>query len=217
MNITGNDNYPANVRVIDDGDACSNAEHGATAQDNADRATYTANTVPGVGTSILTRVPLNGFEIGAGGNWWFGANGNASGSTGALSWMEHVVTTNPLYFALPVPPRGTIISFTAHVKGNIGSGTSFHGAKPATLPKVELVRSKLNPSSALEILDSFQDVSADLAAYEPYHALSKTLAAAHTLDPLWTYYLRVHGESGANSTADAFGIFGLECTFGRAP
>lgn len=40
MNIAGNDNFPANVRVIDDGDTCSNAEHGATAQDLADRTKW---------------------------------------------------------------------------------------------------------------------------------------------------------------------------------
>lgn len=41
MEIAGSDaSFPAVVRVIDDGDECSNAEHGATATDLADRTAY---------------------------------------------------------------------------------------------------------------------------------------------------------------------------------
>jgi hypothetical protein len=43
MNIAGADNFPENVRVIDDGDSCSNAEHGATAQDLSDRTRWLKN------------------------------------------------------------------------------------------------------------------------------------------------------------------------------
>lgn len=53
MNIAGADNFPENVRVIDDGDSCSNAEHGATAQDLADRTRWLKNALAVVQAFVL--------------------------------------------------------------------------------------------------------------------------------------------------------------------
>lgn len=53
MLIPGTNSYPADVRVIDDGDTCSNAEHSATASDLADRTTWLKTFVDAI-TSAYT-------------------------------------------------------------------------------------------------------------------------------------------------------------------
>lgn len=57
MLIAGTDTFPENVRVIDDGDECSNAEHGATAEDVSNRTRWLKNRVD------LLKVLLEGGEL----------------------------------------------------------------------------------------------------------------------------------------------------------
>jgi hypothetical protein len=216
MLLTGADSWGSTTPVIDDGDLCRNAEHSATAQDLLNKITYLANTLPGVGDTVIQEVELSaGVQLGTDTHWWWGNNGNATGSSGGLSWVQtNVGGARALAFSIRVPPRGTIKAFRARLRGNVGSGT-FHSALPATMPVLQLLRSPAN-GSAFAIVDTITDASANVAAYDGAHNLEKTLSSPHTIVAGDTYYLRLLGETGSDSLASALAIFGATVTFGRA-
>ncbi len=197
MNVPGTNTWPTNVRVIDDGDTCSNAEHGATASDLADRTTYVRDGVPGKAASLAVKVPLAPAE-----------NASARFEFSAAYWRQLDVTTaGRLIFPVPTTVKGKITSVTARIHGHIG-GVG-HAGLPATKPKLLLWR--IDPALTLTVVASATDAPANLAAYETAHNLSITgLSAAIVAGQ--EYFIQFEGETGANSSALDLTLSSIEVT-----
>jgi hypothetical protein len=73
-----------------------------------------------------------------------------------------------------------------------------HGALPSTMPKVRLVRRAVATGVNTTVAGDTSDGAANVAAYEAVHQIG--LACNITIDRTqYLYYLRIFGESGANS------------------
>lgn len=93
-------------------------------------------------------------------------------------------------------PNGSIITaFTAYLDGAPG-----HGGLPGTMPIVHIMRIDA-ATRATTLVASQVDTSGSVGAYEARHAVSKS-GLSITLDRTASaYYLRIDGETGANSVA----------------
>ncbi len=197
MNVPGTNTWQTNVRVIDDGDTCSNAEHGATASDLADRTVYVRDGVPGKAASLAVKVPLV--------STW---NVDDRFEFNTALWLQNDVTSaGRLTFSVPTTVKGKIVSIRARIHGQWG-GVS-HAGLPATKPKLTLWRA--DPSLAVTVIASATDAPASLAAYETAHDLSITGLNA-TIVAGQEYFVQFEGETGANSGALSVALSSIEVT-----
>jgi hypothetical protein len=180
MLIPGTEAFPTDVRVIDDGDGCSNAEHGATASDLADRTKF----LFAMHGSIW--LPLNTL------------NNLDSRFTFVLSphcWEQtSVASAGRLIIPVPMPARGKVTGVTCDVKA-----AAAHAGLPATMPALALLRQPAD-GSTVTVVASASDTSANTTAYQAAHQTSLGVLA-HTVLTTGTYYVRYEGETGANSLA----------------
>jgi hypothetical protein len=196
MNIVGTDQWVENVRVIDDGDTCSNAEHGATAQDLADRTVHIRKGVPGVAPFYWMKVPLNMI-------WNANTRFDFAPATAALNQVD-VTDQGSIY--LPVP--GGILGKITAVNAWVTSAAGNHAGMPGTKPDVALIR--FDPLTFDDtVVATASDPSANLAAYETPHLLQLTgLNSARGGNV--EHYVRIRGEAGANALAYQFYVGSVE-------
>lgn len=200
MLVTGADAWVDQVRVIDDGDSCSNAEHGATATDLASRTTHLRNALPGVAPSIIVQVNLAAFNAD---NW-------VPGSTISFGQWVNSDTTGAgfLVFHFPTNLKGKITAVKAHVMGTSAAGAG-HAALPATKPVLTLVRHKF--ADGLTTVASQADPSATVGAYNAAHTIELTGLNA-TLEEGREYFIQLTGETGANAEDTKLRLSSLQVT-----
>lgn len=100
------------------------------------------------------------------------------------------------------------------IRGMAGDivGKNGHGALPATMPTVRLLKfarsigtaaaTYIASGPAMTVVDTQSDLSANVAAYEVVHVVTKTLASPEVVDLAnWNYFLQLNGEYGANFVA----------------
>jgi hypothetical protein len=116
--------------------------------------------------------------------------------------------STPLYLAIPLPSfSGVIQSIGVYCNGGAG-----HGGLPATMPRLRLMR----PVTGIGVIThteiaAVNDGSATVGAYQSIHSITLSslgYAIQPTPPSLWTY-LKLTGESGANSIGGEFKISGL--------
>jgi hypothetical protein len=201
VNITGIDQWDANVGVIDDGDVCGNAEHLATAQSLANRTTHLRTGVPGKATTYRLAIP-------------FVANGNSANKwandPGNSTYVQiDVLSQGDLTFHIWLPPTGKL----TEVRAVLYSETT-HVGLPANMPKLDVYRVAytLGVAGKTEtLIGSTTDPSATVADYEKTHeiavnGLNETLGAGKV------YHARLKGESGANALVNLLTLIDLYCT-----
>lgn len=200
MLVTGADAWVDQVRVIDDGDSCNNAEHGATATDLASRTTHLRNAVPGVAPSIIVQVNLAAFYSS---NW-------VAGSTVTFgTWVNSTTSSaGGLVFHVPTTLKGKITAVKVHVTGTSGAGAG-HAALPATKPILSLVRHKL--ADGVTTVASQADPSVTVGAYNANHTIELTGLNA-TFEEGREYFVQLTGETGANAEDAKFRLASVQVT-----
>lgn len=122
-------------------------------------------------------------------------------SSGELGWYQtDVADDRAIWFALATTPGDTLVSVFVRLDGDKeGDG---HAALPATRPRVQLLTTDIDGN--IQILATVTDSSANVAAYDAPHNVilqsvgldSGTMPQLATIEP---FYVRVYGETGANS------------------
>lgn len=196
MDIPGSDAFPANVPVIDDGDTCSNSEHGATAQALADRTKYLANRIAGAVAAVKIYYPASHAEVGSNADWDWGFSNSRIAAIGN--------TTAPQVLRIPLhlPPAGKITAIGALVNGGTG-----HAGLPAGMPAITLFKDPFSTSTTPSLVTGATaiDASASLVAYEAQHLIEVT-GLTYAIEAGMTYEMRVNGESSTNALAGQFNI-----------
>lgn len=200
MLVTGTDTWVDEVRVIDDGDSCSNAEHGATATDLANRTTHVRNAVPGVAPSLVVKVPLTAWSSS---KWVQGSTVNLA------TWVNNDTSAaGELNFHVPTTLKGKITAVKVYVTGTNGFGSP-HAALPATKPVLRLVSQELAVGAT--VVASQTDPSATVGAYNANHTIEITgLSSPFALGR--EYFVQLTGETGANAEDLKFRLASVEVT-----
>lgn len=108
--------------------------------------------------------------------------------------------------AIPIePPDGATLT-GATVRINPAGG---HGALPATMPALRVVRRALATDTVTTLGAQKVDASGNVAAYEPAHELSVDAFSSVVDRATYAYELRIRGEGGTNFVA------GLEASCAR--
>lgn len=162
-------------------------------------------------------IPLVQLGVPASGSTW----GLIEDADGSKIIQSTVGGSEVIRLTLPLPSKGFLKTVHLYVKG--GDGTPQHGALPGTKPAVALRRKALIPGSPLlfseSVVATATDGSANVTAYEQAHAISLTGLSVNldTANPNLDMFLRVTGESGANSVAASFRIFGIGAVVSALP
>lgn len=199
----GTDNFPASVRIPNDGEDRNATVFSRALQDLTDRTTYLQNMTPGAGASALKLfIPLR----------------TACGLGGASGWSEALASSQvPWYLTgdsstlvnsagklllLPlqgiVPVRGRITGFGVRVVG------ANHANLPATMPQLSLnvldQSSFVWPQSA-SVNGAVYDTSSTTLAYSTPHTIVSQLGSPVSIVEACDYYVSLRNEIGANAVA----------------
>lgn len=195
--------WGASLLVPQDLEPANAASLALFVQELANRIEYAKLNTPTLApTGTPIRLPVQISSVGANSNWVI---------TGTPAPLATTLFTgaNPLLLPLPPLVAGCLIrSFNVVFIGATG-----HGGLPATMPKVELVNynssAVLGSAGALPetILDSQVDTSPNVAAFQLWHNIGKTLGSPAAYNPTAAWYLKVTSETGANALAGAFACF----------
>lgn len=143
-------------------------------------------------------------------SWLPGLSGTAFAGTTTGWYQTDVNAAFCIVFPLNLPVGDDIVTVTAQVDGAFaGVG---HAAKPAgaDLPTLALVR--VSSTGVATIVARRADQSVDVTAYNTQHTITLASGALdagtlpHTVLSTDTYYVVLHGETGANAEADKFGV-----------
>lgn len=195
MEIAGNPTWAAVVRVIDDGDECSNGEHGATAQDLADRTAYLKSLV------IASQRVAMSVGVDSGGNFTQVLSSNR------IYWEQNSVgSAGNLSFQLSGLPIGRqIASVTAYYQ-NAGNTT----LPVTTMPAVALYKRTVAVGNdywgggGATLVGSQSDPTSVVATYKLSHKIELTGLTETILEDT-EYFVKLTGENGTNAVAG--GVF----------
>lgn len=149
-------------------------------------------------------------------------NAHVASFAWASAWGSNVVnlvqtgtaSTDIAYFQLPITVRaGTLVNVIAHLMGDVAGGNVHGGTKPANMPRIDLYRYTSTVSGETVTLVGGQaDTSATAVIYDAAHGV--TLSISESIAPSTTTYwvLKVTGESGAGSLANALAIQWIDMT-----
>lgn len=134
--------------------------------------------------------PVDGTTVTAG--WAIGAAGTALALNQVSAAGAYVA-----YFELLQPKACTLTGLSVLLAGAAG-----HVGLPATMPVLTLYRQDTGSLLAPTTVATATDASAGVAAYEAVHSLSLgVLAEVLAFDSGNRYYVKLAGETGANSIA----------------
>lgn len=196
MLIPGSATWPADIPVIDDGDACSNAEHGATAQAHANRAKSLATLIGFDGTVRSLPIPLDPV---------YNASARfTQGLTPCVDWNQtSVASAGELRFLVPALPVGAKILGVSAYWGNQFTTNVAIG----TMPSVRLYK-RVNSvgvaftnavGNGTEVtVGTATDGTGVLATYKLIHLISLT-GLTQVIGEHDEYAIGFTGETGANS------------------
>jgi hypothetical protein len=107
------------------------------------------------------------------------------------------------------PSHGNLQAVTVYIDGNGVGGA--HSSLPATMPRarVEYINTTASVTSGTYATDS----SANVATYDAAHAITALAPAFIPTDESFIAYVRIQGETGANSLASALRVFRVTATF----
>lgn len=202
QNITDVDTWTTPLQDLADGDLIDGAAFLAAQQGVGNRTEFLRKRVIGAESETimfpLIAMPLDTSLATA---WTFGNSGSAyainQGTTGSAGLIF-------LELALPKSCRLTTLSV-------ILAGATGHVALPATMPTVQLHRQDTGSVAAPTLVASATDTSATFAAYELAHAVTLTGLSEVIAHSGNRWYVRVSGETGANSVA-GLALLSLEGT-----
>jgi len=121
----------------------------------------------------------------------------------AVGWVQADITDGgELWFYLPTPPLGQIVTIEAVVDGNAGPGGGNHAGKPATMPVLEAHLIDWEGAGGTSLLGTSTDSSIDASAYDSTHTISIALGTALALNKTKSLAVKFAGEAGANSLVD---------------
>ncbi len=197
MLIPGSATWPADIPVIDDGDVCSNAEHAATAQANANRAKSLATLIGFDGTVRSLPIPLAPV--------YNASTRFTQGLTPCIDWNQtSVADGGTLRFLVPTLPVGSKILGASAYWGNQNTTNVAIG----TMPRLQLQK-RVNTVGVAFVnavgngteltVGTATDATAVLATYKLIHLISIT-GLAVVIGEHDEYALDFRGETGANST-----------------
>jgi hypothetical protein len=117
-------------------------------------------------------------------------------------------------FQLPVTIRaGTLITVTAHVLGDVAGGNVHGGSKPANMPRIDLYRYVSTGSGLSSALVGGQaDTSATAVIYDAAHGIQLNVVESIAPSSTMFWALKITGESGANSLANALTLQWIDMT-----
>ena len=139
---------------------------------------------------LLHLNPVDGTTVTAG--WAIGAAGAAMAINQVSAAGAYVAM-----FELVQPKHATLIGLIVSLAAAAG-----HGALPATMPVLTLLRQDTGSLAAPTMVATATDASASVAAYEAPHIISLgVLAEVLAYDSGLRYFLKLAGETGAGSVA----------------
>ncbi len=193
--VSETDTYTAALQVPNDGEDVNQASLLSNfVQGLGNRTLHLKNKTPGVGATYQIEIPLGSASLNIGTRFAF--------LESALLWQQtSVADGGALYFPLPLMAAyGTLKE--VHL---IVDGGSTHGGVPATKPKITIMRNVATIGAASitapASVGTATDSSASVGSYELVHAISVTGLAVVPTD-INTHWLKVEGETGANSVAN---------------
>lgn len=190
---------PSVIRAIQDGDLVNTANCGNNGQDTADGLGYLlarANRFDAAhGTASAAHVqPAGGFATT--GDWTYAAG----------AWTNAVVGT-VLMIPLAIPNGVTVTAVSVLIDPAGG-----HGALPAVMPSLAFRRRAIATGGAT-VIGTATDASANVAAYEPAHALTLSGLSEVIDTSIRDYHLFLTAESGANSAVGTVWYGGVSVTW----
>ncbi len=102
-----------------------------------------------------------------------------------------------LYVPLALPVDSVLTAVSVRFRGASG-----HGALPAVMPQISLLRYDSAAATLTSTLGSTTDASASTGVFEAAHTLAIS-GLSHTVDAASYYMLRIIAESGVNSATHA--------------
>lgn len=205
-NLVDVNTWTAAVTVPDDGDAFNGAAFEAGMQDLGDRTLYLRKRSVCQGSTFVLPIQLGYAHANVANR--FTADYGAGAMVG--TWVQSDVTTQgglwlPLY--LPIN-NGTISTVTLYCTGLYTAGA--HAGAIASMPGIELVSANMLTGTWTS-MGSQVDTTVAPATYDMPHTIVLSGLTA-SLSNTAQHFLLVLGESGANSAANKFGIFGASAT-----
>lgn len=200
-------NDPASYTMPDDGDDYDASSVNVPLEGIADKVHRLQSLISGVGVSNITVPIIHAKDVAATPRWLF--DGFAGG--GNYAWRQTNITDGGiLIFDFPPGYVGLrCTSVNVYLEGN--GGGSNHANVPANFPTAALMyQDFITEGSTPQTVASATDSAASAAAYDTVHALS--IGVNHTINAQRVYWIRVIGESGANSVANALAVRGINIT-----
>lgn len=206
-NLTEVASWNATIPVIDDGDSCSNAEHGATAQALTNRTAFIATMLPGAPgnkTYALRLDPVHNQD----------SRFSQVLSSNHFSWDQDATSVGGLYLPLERMPVGArLISATMRWTG---ARTGAHGTLPATMPRIEVT---YQDDIADTQIATQSDTSASVGAYDVPHDVTVTLN--HNIVGMpgtpRQYFIKIEGETGGTIGTAIPSLYAVYFTLGPIP
>lgn len=191
QNITDVNTWTTPLQDLADGDLIDGAAFLAAQQGVGNRTEFLRKRVYAgeSGDTIRPQLVSNDTAV-----WAIGAAGSAY----ALNQISAAGASILLMPLEPLPKSGLLTSVSINLAGAAG-----HAGLPGTMPTLRLYRQDIGSVAApTQVGATITDTSASVAAYELSHALTITgLTEALAHDSGNRYYIRVTGETGANSVA----------------
>lgn len=129
-------------------------------------------------------------------------------SFGFLAQIDTADAGGVFFACTNLPAFGTITAIQAWVTGSYLGPNAHAAGLPGIMPRLHAWQRDPNQALWTSLFD-IADSSPDPASYDVYHAISQT-GLSLPVQGDFVYYLRVAGESGAFSVADAFAISRLD-------
>jgi hypothetical protein len=211
--------WSATLNVPADGESVNSASVVGYMQEVANRLEYLRQRTPGANpvANLIELFPeIETANLSGVTDWILSSVGALGGFPTYATLLQQAIAQTAVKVSFPLDKflrTGMIIrAMSVDFNGKTG-----HAALPATRPTLYLHKFPRSTGTAYAsfytpgnlipatLIDSQADLSANTAAYEVMHSISKTLAAPETVDLAnWTYLLSIGGEYGANALANSF-------------
>lgn len=197
--ITPVNAWGASLSIPSDLEPATSASLALFVQELANRLEYLRKRVPGASATadaLRLITPLaTGIQNGA--NYTY----QVSATPGNFPFMAQTsLGSTPVFFPIPGLFSGAVIK-TIYMRY---SSVTLRAGLPAVMPRIELAsydRSSAAPAET--IIQNAPDISASAAVYQTAHDVSINLVSPEVVNPAKLYFLKVFGESGANSAIGA--------------
>jgi len=186
--------WDEDINEVADGDEPNASNFNLAPEAIADRTEYLKDAI-GWRQAILPAAVV-GITVGT--EW------SAFGEVVPLAYLQNDTTDDPLILKLDLPRLGRMTAIAVSINGD-GGGVG-HASLPAVKPRVKVISIHLQTHVQADETAWVPDTPANLAAYEVPHEFGDVLDTL--IDEDKQYFLRIEGENGANSVAEALTVVG---------